>query len=133
MPDMPHIGGMLRVIWLALLCGGLILSAAPARSGEVADGVKAAALAAAGGPRRFVETVCPVMQEQAESQGLPPIFFVRLIWRESRFNPEAVSPKGAQGIAQFMPGTAADRGLIDAFEPISAIIHSASLLADLRD
>ena len=57
--------------------------------------------------------------------------FVRLIWRESRFNPSAVSPKGAQGIAQFMPGTAIDRGLDNPFEPKSAIMHSASLLADL--
>ena len=56
----------------------------------------------------------------------------RLIWKESRFNPSAVSPKGAQGIAQFMPATAADRGLDDPFEPKSAIVHSASLLADLR-
>jgi len=76
--------------------------------------------------------VCPLMQQQAESRGLPPMPFVRLIWRESRFNPNAVSPKGAQGIAQFMPGTAADRGLDDPFEPKSAIVHSASLLADLN-
>jgi len=59
--------------------------------------------------------------------------FVRLIWKESRFNPNAVSPKGAQGIAQFMPTTAADRGLDDPFEPRQAIVHSASLLADLRN
>jgi hypothetical protein len=78
-----------------------------------------------------VDTVCPLMQQQAEAKGLPPMPFVRLIWRESRFNPNAVSPKGAQGIAQFMPGTAADRGLDDPFEPKSAIVHSASLLADL--
>ena len=72
------------------------------------------------------------MQQQAEARGLPPMPFVRLIWKESRFNPQAVSPKGAQGIAQFMPGTAEERGLDDPFEPKSAIVHSASLLADLR-
>jgi hypothetical protein len=72
------------------------------------------------------------MQQQAEARGLPPMPFVRLIWKESRFNPQAVSPKGAQGIAQFMPGTAEERGLDDPFEPKAAIIHSASLLADLR-
>ena len=77
---------------------------------RVAAGIKAAGLAAAG-PKPFVEIVCPLMQQQAEERGLPPMPFVRLIWRESRFNPNAVSPKGAQGIAQFMPGTAADRGL----------------------
>jgi Transglycosylase SLT domain len=97
----------------------------------VAAGIKAAGLAAAG-PKPFVDTVCPLMQQQAEARGLPPMPFVRLIWRESRFNPNAVSPKGAQGIAQFMPGTADDRGLADPFEPKSAIAHSASLLADLN-
>jgi len=98
---------------------------------RVAAGIKAAGLAAAG-PKPFVEIVCPLMQQQAEERGLPPMPFVRLIWRESRFNPNAVSPKGAQGIAQFMPGTAADRGLDNPFEPKSAIQHSASLLADLK-
>jgi len=83
-------------------------------------------------PKPFVDIVCPIMQEQAVATGLPAMMFVRLIWKESRFNPQAVSPKGAQGIAQFMPGTAADRGLDDPFEPKSAIVHSASLLADLR-
>jgi hypothetical protein len=98
---------------------------------RVAAGIKAAGLVAAG-PKPFVEIVCPLMQQQAEERGLPPMPFVRLIWRESRFNPNAVSPKGAQGIAQFMPGTAADRGLDNPFEPKSAIQHSASLLADLK-
>lgn len=114
----------------------LILAANAAQAAEafditgVASGIKAAGVVAAG-PKPFVDTVCPLMQQQAEARGLPPMPFVRLIWRESRFNPNAVSPKGAQGIAQFMPGTAADRGLNDPFEPKSAIVHSASLLADL--
>ncbi len=117
----------------ALLAGALVLAPASALSDDVAEGVQAAALAAAGGPKPFVDTVCPLMQEEAEAKALPPMFFVRLIWKESRFDPGAVSPKGAQGIAQFMPTTAEDRGLDDPFEPESAIVHSASLLADLRD
>ena len=96
------------------------------------NGIAAAADIAANQPKPFVDTVCPLMQQQADAMGLPAMFFVRLIWKESRFNPGAVSPKGAQGIAQFMPGTAADRGLDDPFEPKSAIVHSASLLADLK-
>jgi hypothetical protein len=97
----------------------------------VEKGIEAAAQVAAG-PKPFVDTVCPLMREEADARGLPAMFFVRLIWKESRFNPSAVSPKGAQGIAQFMPGTAADRGLDDPFEPKAAIVHSASLLADLK-
>ncbi|MGH6735958.1 MAG: lytic transglycosylase domain-containing protein [Methyloceanibacter sp.] len=121
----------------AFLAAWLVLSMSAAQAADavdilgVAGGIKAAGQAAAG-PLPFVEIVCPLMQQQAEARGLPPMPFVRLIWRESRFNPNAVSPKGAQGIAQFMPGTAEDRGLADPFEPKSAIVHSASLLADLN-
>src|SRR5665648_264621 len=125
-------GALQALLLFALLVfGGRAAQAANAvEITGVAAGIKAAGVAAAG-PKPFVDTVCPLMQQQAEARGLPPMPFVRLIWRESRFNPNAVSPKGAQGIAQFMPGTADDRGLADPFEPKSAIVHSASLLADL--
>ena len=83
-------------------------------------------------PQPLVETICPLMEKEAQLNGLSPFFFVRLIWRESRFRPDAVSHKGAQGIAQFMPATAKERGLDDPFNPESAIPHSARLLADLK-
>jgi hypothetical protein len=121
---------------LAALVALLAVGATPAFGNDasiaVLGGVREVALAVAG-PKPFVDLVCPLMQEQAAAKGLPPMFFVRLIWKESRFDPQAVSPKGAQGIAQFMPGTAEDRGLDDPFEPKAAIVHSASLLADLRN
>jgi hypothetical protein len=135
--DMSESSGMRRVLQTACLLAGFVLLVSPCQGGDdiavarVEAGLKEAGLAAAG-PKPFVDVVCPIMQQQAEARGLPPMPFVRLIWRESRFNPGAVSPKGAQGIAQFMPGTASDRGLDDPFEPKSAIMHSASLLADLR-
>jgi soluble lytic murein transglycosylase-like protein len=50
---------------------------------------------------------------------------------ESNFNPFAVSPAGAQGIAQFMPGTAASYGLADPFDPVAAIAAQAHLMSDL--
>ena len=50
---------------------------------------------------------------------------------ESNFNPNAVSPAGAQGIAQFMPGTAASYGLKDPFDPERAIDAQAHLMSDL--
>ncbi|MGE4247068.1 MAG: transglycosylase SLT domain-containing protein, partial [Parvibaculaceae bacterium] len=77
-------------------------------------------------------TVCALIEAAAREHGLPVSFFTRLIWKESAFRPDAVSPKGAQGIAQFMPGTAAMRGLADPFDPHQAIPASASLLRDLR-
>ena len=50
---------------------------------------------------------------------------------ESNFNPFAVSPVGAEGIAQFMPGTAASYGLSDPFDPVEAIDAQAHLMSDL--
>ncbi|MBO9532225.1 MAG: transglycosylase SLT domain-containing protein [Solirubrobacteraceae bacterium] len=55
------------------------------------------------------------------------------LWQESKFNPRAVSPVGAAGIAQFMPGTAAMYGLTPAerFDPTKAIDAQAHLMHDL--
>ena len=77
------------------------------------------------------DTVCELIDAAAARNGLPVDFFTRLVWRESRFLADAVSPKGAQGIAQFMPGTAALRGLADPFDPRKAIPASAEYLDDL--
>jgi hypothetical protein len=78
------------------------------------------------------ERICRTLTQAAVDNGLPIELFTRLIWQESRFNPNAVSPKGALGIAQFMPRTAAGRGLADPLEPLTALRESASYLAELR-
>ena len=80
----------------------------------------------------FLQRVCKLIESAAHLRNMPPGFLARLIWKESRFNPNAVSPVGAQGIAQFMPGTARLRNLDDPFEPASAIAASAHYLSDLR-
>ena len=77
-------------------------------------------------------TLCDAIQSAAKRNGLPYPFFTRLIWQESRFDPAAVSPAGAQGVAQFMPGTAAERGLADPFEATRALDESAAYLKELR-
>src|SRR6185503_2565952 len=82
--------------------------------------------------RPSADTVCRTLVQAATDNELPIEFFTRLIWQESRFNPGAVSPKGAAGIAQFMPRTAAERGLADPFEPLQALRESASYLRELR-
>jgi hypothetical protein len=79
-----------------------------------------------------VDEICRTLAQAAANNDLPEQFFTRLIWQESRFDPAAVSPKGAQGIAQFMPQTAAMRGLVNAFEPLQALRESASYLGELR-
>jgi hypothetical protein len=54
--------------------------------------------------------------------------FVALIDQESRFNPMAVSPKGARGLGQLMPETAAALGVRDVFEPIENLRGAARYL-----
>src|SRR5882724_9509279 len=77
------------------------------------------------------KALCTLIETAATENNLPVGFFTRLIWKESRFRSEAVSPKGAQGIAQFMPGTAEERGLEDPFDTATAIPASAHFLAEL--
>ena len=77
--------------------------------------------------------VCHTLEQAAAENAVPVEFFARVIWQESRFNASAVSPKGAEGIAQFMPRTADWHGLADPFDPIDALYHSARYLRELRD
>jgi hypothetical protein len=77
--------------------------------------------------------ICATAEQEAKANNIDPSFFARLLWRESLFDPNVVSNKGAQGIAQFMPETAKRRGLADPFEPLSAVKASASFLSDLRN
>ncbi|WP_075219402.1 transglycosylase SLT domain-containing protein [Acuticoccus yangtzensis] len=79
-----------------------------------------------------VAELCTLMTGAADRYGVPQDFFIRLIWKESRFNPNAVSPVGAQGIAQFMPGTARIRGLKNPFDREEALFASAHFLSDLK-
>jgi soluble lytic murein transglycosylase-like protein len=78
------------------------------------------------------DDICRALEQDAAENQLPVEFFARVIWQESRFNAQAVSAKGAQGIAQFMPSTADYRGLVDPFDPIEALKNSASYLHDLK-
>jgi Transglycosylase SLT domain len=82
-------------------------------------------------------SICLMIQSVAKANLLPVDFFARLIWKESRFHPDEVGPltytgEHAQGIAQFMPGTAAERGLFEPFNPVAALPKSGELLAELR-
>jgi hypothetical protein len=96
----------------------------------VACGV-AAAEPAAPATESVHEALCRVIATAARDYAVPADFLTHLIWRESSFRRHAVSPAGAQGIAQFMPYTAAERGLADPFDPEQAIPQAARLIADL--
>jgi hypothetical protein len=84
------------------------------------------------------EAMCLMIESAARSEDLPVEFFARVIWQESRFQSDAVGPvtrsgQRAQGIAQFMPGTASERRLLDPFDPVQALPKSAEFLNELRN
>src|SRR6202795_3211812 len=84
------------------------------------------------------EAMCLMIESAARANGLPLEFFARVIWQESRFQSDAVGPvtrsgQRAQGIAQFMPGTASERRLLDPFDPVQALPKSAEFLNELRN
>jgi hypothetical protein len=89
-------------------------------------------------PKANTASICLMVEDAAATSGLPFDFFMGIIWQESRMKPDAVGPVTrsgwqAQGIAQFMPVTAAERLLINPFDPAQALPKSAAFLRELRD
>ena len=83
------------------------------------------------------DSTCLMIESAALANNLPLEFFARVIWQESRFRADAVGPltrsgDRAQGIAQFMPRTAGERGLLDPLDPVQALPKSAEFLRELR-
>jgi len=80
-----------------------------------------------------IDAVCDTLAAAAQANGLPTGFFARLIWQESKFKQRVVSPAGAQGVAQFMPAVAVERGLHNPFDPLAALPQSAAFLKEHVD
>ena len=92
----------------------------------------AAAAATVDTPAELLEPICRMVDGAAAANRLPAAFLTRILWQESRFRNEATSRAGAEGVAQFMPRTAAQRGLADPRDPAPSIAEAARLLADLN-
>ena len=60
-----------------------------------------------------------------------PRLVLAVVSVESSFEPRAVSPKGAQGLMQLMPATAASLGVADAFDPETNLEGGSRYLAEL--
>ena len=127
---------MLRFVACVLFV--ILLTATGLKAQEAADISDGAAVPNRDGPSRQVQqSVCLLLESAARANGLPVEFFARLIWRESRFRATAIGPstrsrKHALGIAQFMPATAAERNLLDPFNPVEALPKAAEFLKELR-
>jgi hypothetical protein len=115
----------MRPGWKSLVTGGAAIVAV---LGAV---VMAPARAEAQRSASASEVICRIVDGAADSNRLPAAFLTRVLWQESRFRTDVISPAGAAGVAQFMPGTAAERGLANPYDPGPAIGQAAKLLAEL--
>lgn len=79
-------------------------------------------------PPQFVAAV----NYAASTANISPTLLASLVWQESRWNPRALSPKGAMGLAQLMPGTARDLG-VNAADPVANLVGGARYLRQLLD
>jgi len=113
----------------------------PAPSGQAASAKPPSASSApiptsaqaASAPAESLDAVCGTLLTSAHDNHLPVTFFANLIWQESRLRDNALSPKGAMGIAQFMPNVAAQSGVQNPFDPSQELPASAKLLRGLFD
>lgn len=107
-------------------------SAAGNAIGAAASGGGDGAFAGEGGLPAFVPARfrAPLLRAAAHWNVSAALLAAQLM-AESNFNPYAGSPAGAQGIAQFMPGTAAAYGLRNPFDPVEAMDAQAHLMSDL--
>ena len=129
---------MLRIVGPLLACAlALANASANAQAGATPappEDRDASTAGEPGGEAPQVPTaddVCRALEQSAAENPLPVEFFARVIWQESRFDVRAVSPKGAEGIAQFMPSTASWHGLADPVDPMELLRHSAAYLREL--
>ena len=107
------------------------MAAPPARAAAARERSDGASAGRGGLPEFVPARFAPALNRAAQRWSVSATLLAAQIFAESGFNPFAVSPAGAQGIAQFMPGTARGIGLADPFDPAQAIDAQAHLMRDL--
>lgn len=110
-----------------------VTKAAPAQAETRAPAFanEAASVQTVNAPVSYSTSYEGVARSAAAANGINPDLFVRQIQQESGFNPNAVSPAGAIGIAQFMPGTAAGMG-INPHDPVASLNAAARMMGNLN-
>lgn len=80
-----------------------------------------------------VDRVTLALSQASTQAGIPLSFLVAVVQVESNFNPLDKSPTGAAGLGQLMPGTAADLGVSDPFDPFQNALGAATYLRRILD
>ncbi len=95
--------------------------------------VAAPVLAANSFPEPMPQYLAGIIKEAAQKFGVDPNLVAAMAYRESRFNPAAVSRIGAQGIMQLMPNTARILGVADSFDARQNVLGGTKYLRSLLD
>jgi soluble lytic murein transglycosylase-like protein len=118
------------LVWLSLRAGGEIaLPSAQIRGyvpDEVVEEVERAAASSDG-----LNGLRQLATDTARRHGLDPALVLAVAGVESAFETRAVSPKGAQGLMQLIPGTAKDLGVADPFDPAANLDGGTRYLREL--
>jgi hypothetical protein len=120
-----------RYSWEPWHFGYVLNPGSSPRAGAAGDGDGEAGTSHGAVPGFVPGKYAPMLRAAAIRWNVSATLLAAQIYAESTFNPFAVSGAGAQGIAQFMPGTARGIGLEDPFDPAQAIDAQAHLMRDL--
>jgi hypothetical protein len=123
MAEAPGTGGKVQIVPVGrvpdqirrVLTSGSAPAAPPAAAGQL-------------GAARTAAPYADLFAQAGAKHGIDPTLLALVAERESGFDPTAVSPAGAQGLMQLMPGTARGLGVTDAFDPAQAVDGAARLL-----
>jgi soluble lytic murein transglycosylase-like protein len=91
------------------------------------------ALAANAFPAPVPQYLAKIIADAARQYNVDPNLVAAMTFRESAFNPNAVSSRGAQGLMQLMPNTARALGVQNAFDPEQNILGGTKYLKSLLD
>jgi hypothetical protein len=115
-------------VLVAAVAAVIFTTAAPVRAGSAAVGANLDAE-----PRISRQDSERLIRAVARMYDLDPSLLAAIARVESGGNPQAVSPKGAEGMMQLMPATAIRFGVLDPFDPVSNVLGAARFLAFLRN
>lgn len=118
------------LVWLALKDGGEVGLPEASISGYVPDEIVEEVAAAVAAAPAGVDLEA-LIAETAHRHHLNPALVRSVVAVESAFQPDAISPKGAQGLMQLMPQTARSLGVADPFDPAQNLDGGTRHLKDL--
>jgi hypothetical protein len=125
-----------KTLYICFVLGFTLLASSPLRAQDSSaqkTPVKSKAKAATSKPSAASVNIPEIVEQAARANQVDPLLVHSIIQVESNYNPYAVSPKGAQGLMQLMPGTAWKMGVGNSFDPRQNIEAGVRYLKYLQD